>query len=145
MLDKSVITVYTVYIQRGGISINIFIDNKSGAPIYDQICMQIRAQILGGDLPEDTALPSIRALAKDLRISVITTKRAYEELEKEGLIYTLPGKGSFVAGRNPALAREENLRQIEQHMIDVRDLAKLAGLNRKEILEMWDLMWEEET
>lgn len=124
---------------------DIIISNSDRAPIYEQIVRQLKGLILSGALPEGEALPSMRLLARDLRISVITTKRAYEELEKEGLIYTLPGKGSFVAGRNPALAREENLRQIEQHMIDVRDLAKLAGLNRKEILEMWDLMWEEET
>ena len=124
---------------------HIFIDNKSGMPIYDQICSQLRGLILGGALQEDEPLPSIRGLAKDLRISVITTKRAYEELEKEGLIYTLPGKGSFVAGRNPELVREEHLRQIEEAMTKIRDLAKQTGLTRSEILEMWDLMWEEET
>ena len=122
---------------------HIFIDNKSGTPIYDQICTQLRGLILEGTLREDEALPSIRGLAKDLRISVITTKRAYEELEKEGLIYTLPGKGSFVAARNPELIREEHLRQIEDAMTRIRDLAKQTGLNRSEILEMWDLMWEE--
>lgn len=122
---------------------HIFIDNKSGTPIYDQICTQLRGLILEGTLCEDEALPSIRGLAKDLRISVITTKRAYEELEKEGLIYTLPGKGSFVSARNPELIREEHLRQIEDAMTRIRDLAKQTGLNRSEILEMWDLMWEE--
>ena len=124
---------------------HIFIDNKSGMPIYDQICSQLRGLILSGALREDEPLPSIRGLAKDLRISVITTKRAYEELEKEGLIYTLPGKGSFVAGRNPELVREEHLRQIEEAMTKIRDLARQTGLTRSEILEMWDLMWEEET
>ena len=122
---------------------HIFIDNKSGMPIYDQICTQLRGLIIGGDLHEDEPLPSIRGLAKDLRISVITTKRAYEELEKEGLIYTLPGKGSFVAGRNPELVREEHLRQIEESMTKIRDLARQTGLDRAQILEMWDLMWEE--
>lgn len=122
---------------------HIFIDNKSGMPIYDQICTQLRGLILGGALLEDEPLPSIRGLAKDLRISVITTKRAYEELEKEGLIYTLPGKGSFVAGRSPELVREEHLRQIEDAMTKIRELATQTGLNRSQILEMWDLMWEE--
>ena len=122
---------------------HIFIDNKSGMPIYDQICTQLRGLILGGELHEDAPLPSIRGLAKDLRISVITTKRAYEELEKEGLIYTLPGKGSFVAGRSPELVREEHLRQIEDAMTKIRELATQTGLNREQILEMWDLMWEE--
>ena len=123
---------------------HIFIDNKSGMPIYDQICTQFRGLILAGEIQADQPLPSIRGLAKDLRISVITTKRAYEELEKEGLIYTLPGKGSFVAGRSPELVREEHLRRIEEAMTDIRDLAKQTGLNRAQILEMWDLMWEEE-
>ena len=122
---------------------HIFIDNKSGMPIYDQICTQLRGMILEGTLREDDPLPSIRGLAKDLRISVITTKRAYEELEKEGLIYTLPGKGSFVAGRSPELVREEHLRQIEDAMTKIRDLATQTGLNREQILDMWDLMWEE--
>ena len=94
----------------------IFIDNKSGTPIYDQIYTQLKGQIISGALKEDEMLPSIRALAKELRISVITTKRAYDELEQEGFIYTLPGKGSFVAKRNVQLVREENLRQIEQAM-----------------------------
>lgn len=124
---------------------HLFIDNKSGMPIYDQICTQLRGLILGGTLTEDEPLPSIRGLAKDLRISVITTKRAYDELEKEGLIYTLPGKGSFVAGRNPELVREEHLRQMEEAMTRIRDLARQTGLNRTQILEMWNLMWEEET
>ena len=123
----------------------LYIDNKSGVPIYDQICTQLREQILDGTLGEDEPLPSIRGLAKDLRISVITTKRAYEELEKEGLIYTLPGKGSFVAGRSPELIREEHLRQMEEAMTRIRDLARQTGLTKNEILEMWDLMWEEET
>lgn len=123
----------------------IFIDNKSGTPIYDQIYTQLKGQIISGALKEDEMLPSIRALAKELRISVITTKRAYDELEQEGFIYTLPGKGSFVAKRNVQLVREENLRQIEQAMQEIRRLACASGLTRAEILEMWDLMWEEQT
>ena len=90
----------------------ILIDNRSGVPIYDQIFTQIKSQILSGALSENEALPSIRSLAKDLRISVITTKRAYDELESEGFIYTLPGKGCFVAERSTELLREENLKKI---------------------------------
>ncbi|MBP3674750.1 MAG: GntR family transcriptional regulator [Oscillospiraceae bacterium] len=123
----------------------VLIDNKSGTPIYDQIYTQIKGQIISGALREDEMLPSIRALAKDLRISVITTKRAYDELEQEGFIYTLPGKGSFVAKRNLQLVREENLRRIEQAMQEIRRLAASSGLSRVEVLEMWDLMWEEQT
>ena len=93
---------------------------------------------------EDEALPSIRSLAKDLRISVITTKRAYDELEAEGFIYTLPGKGSFVAPKNTELLREENLRRIEEHMREISALAVQSGLTRQELSEMYTLISEEE-
>ena len=123
----------------------ILIDNKSGAPIYDQIFTQIKGHILSGELKQDEALPSIRGLAKDLRISVITTKRAYEELERAGFIYTVPGKGSFVAAKNQELLREEHLKKIEEYMTAIADLARGAGVSRGEVLEMWDLIWEEQT
>lgn len=122
----------------------IIIDNKSGVPIYDQIYSQIKAQIIGDALRQDEALPSIRSLAKDLRISVITTKRAYDELEAEGFIYTLPGKGSFVAPKNTELLREENLRLIEEHMREISALAVQSGLTRQELSEMYTLISEEE-
>ena len=121
----------------------ILIDNKSGMPIYDQIFTQIKGHILSGELKTDEALPSIRGLAKDLRISVITTKRAYDELERAGFLYTVPGKGSFVAPKNEGLLREEHLKQIEEHMSAIRSLAKPVGLSREDVLQMWDLMWEE--
>lgn len=122
----------------------IIIDNKSGVPIYDQIYSQIKAQIIGDALRQDEALPSIRSLAKDLRISVITTKRAYDELEAEGFIYTLPGKGSFVAPKNTELLREENLRRIEEHMREISALAVQSGLTRQELSEMYTLISEDE-
>lgn len=122
----------------------IIIDNKSGVPIYDQIYSQIKAQIIGDALRQDEALPSIRSLAKDLRIHVITTKRAYDELEAEGFIYTLPGKGSFVAPKNTELLREENLRRIEEHMREISALAVQSGLTRQELSEMYTLISEEE-
>lgn len=122
----------------------IIIDNKSGVPIYDQIYSQIKAQIIGDALRQDEALPSIRSLAKDLRISVITTKRAYDELEAEGFIYTLPGKGSFVAPKNTELLREENLRRIEEHMREISALAAQCGLTRRELGEMYTLISEED-
>lgn len=123
----------------------ILIDNRSGAPIYDQIFTQIKGHILNGELKTDEALPSIRGLAKDLRISVITTKRAYDELERAGYIYTVPGKGSFVAAKNEELLREEHLKKIEEHMSAIRALAGAVGLGRGEVLQMWELMWEETT
>ena len=123
---------------------NLFLNNQSSAPIYEQIYTQLKNQILSGELPEDTALPSIRALAKDLRISVITTKRAYEELERDGLIYTLAGKGSFVAARNQELLREEHLRKIEQHFRAALQLAPACGLTVESLCEMLRVIDEEE-
>ena len=123
----------------------ILIDNKTGTPIYDQIFTQIKGHILSGELKSDEALPSIRGLAKDLRISVITTKRAYDELERAGYIYTVPGKGSFVAAKNKELLREEHLKKIEEYMTAIANLARGAGVSRGEVLQMWDLIWEEQT
>lgn len=121
----------------------LYIDNRSGAPIYDQIYSQIKDAILSGQVTEGEALPSIRVLAKDLRISVITTKRAYDELESEGFIYTLPGKGCFVAERSTELLREENLKKIEGHMQAIRRLASACRLTEEELDEMWRLQREE--
>ena len=121
----------------------LYIDNRSGAPIYDQIYSQIKDAILSRQVAEGEALPSIRALAKDLRISVITTKRAYDELENEGFIYTLPGKGCFVAERSTELLREENLKKIESHMQEIRRLASACRLTERELDDMWRLQKEE--
>ena len=115
---------------------NILIDNKSGEPIYNQIYSQIKNQIISGELKEDEMLPSIRGLAKDLRISFITTKRAYEELEKEGFIYTLPAKGCYVEPKNVELLREENLKKIEEHIEQIAKIAVSCNLSRDDIMEM---------
>ena len=123
---------------------NILIDNKSSAPIYEQIYSQIKAQIVGGTLREDAALPSIRSLAKDLRVSVITTKRAYDELEHEGFIYTVAGKGCFVAPKNLELLREENFKAVEAHLEAAAKLAAACGLSREELIEMLKLLTEGE-
>ncbi len=123
---------------------HIFIDNKSNAPIYEQIYTQIKNQIINGNLQEDEPLPSIRSLSKDLRISVITTKRAYEELEREGFIYTLAAKGCFVAPKNVELLREENLKKIESHMEQITQLAASCNLTKEQILEMMQLIMEEQ-
>ena len=143
LLDKSVYTVYTVYEQmKGGEAMDILIDNKSGAPIYDQIYSQIKTQIISGALREDELLPSIRNLAKDLRISVITTKRAYDELEREGFIYTVAGRGCFVAAKNVELLREENLKKIEEHMEEIAKLAATCNLSCDEIVRMFQYIME---
>jgi len=123
--------------------VHILIDNKSGVPIYEQIYSQIKNQIIGGSLKENEMLPSIRGLAKDLRISFITTKRAYEELEREGFLYTLPGKGCYVAPKNVELLREEHLKKIEGHMEEIVRLAASCNLSREEILEMMKFSLEE--
>ena len=123
---------------------HIFIDNKSGLPIYDQIFSQIRHQIINGSLAAGEPLPSIRNLARDLRISVITTKRAYEELEREGFIYTVPGKGCFVAEANTELIREHNLRLIAGHMEEIAALAESLGLTEDELIEMFHTVWRDE-
>ena len=121
----------------------LLIDNKSGTSIYEQIYTQIKDQIIGGALGEDDPLPSIRNLAKDLRISVITTKRAYEELEREGFLYTVPGKGCFVAPKNVELLREENLKQIEGHFSQILRLAASCNLSKADLQEMLECAWEE--
>ena len=123
---------------------NILIDNKSGEPIYNQIYSQIKNQIISGELKEDEMLPSIRGLAKDLRISFITTKRAYEELEKEGFIYTLPAKGCYVAPKNVELLREVNLKKIEEHIEQITKLAVSCNLSRYDIIEMITFGMEEQ-
>lgn len=119
---------------------NIFIRNTSGQPIYEQIYNQIKASIVSGELKTDEPLPSIRSLAKDLRISVITTKRAYEELERDGFIYTAPGKGCFVKKQNIQLRREESLQKIEEHLKIAYELAKTCNVSREELVEMLELM-----
>ena len=119
---------------------NLFIDNKSGVPIYDQIYTQIKTLIISGALNENDPLPSIRNLAKDLRISVVTTKRAYDELEREGFLYTVPAKGCFVAPKNTELLREENLKQIKNHLIEVLQLAAACNMTKQDIIDLMDLL-----
>ena len=122
----------------------IIINNASGVPIYEQIVSQIKNQIMTGELTEGEALPSMRLLAKEQRISVITTKRAYEELEREGFLVAMTGKGSFVAGRDLEFVREEQLRQIEEHMAAIAELAASCKLSFDELVEMLRLMFEGE-
>lgn len=122
--------------------IDIFISNTSGQPIYDQIYSQIKGLIISGQLGEGEALPSIRGLAKELRISVITTKRAYEDLERDGFILTQQGRGSFVADQNPALLREEHLKKVEDCLQGAVDAARLGGIGYDEVAETLRLLWE---
>ena len=123
---------------------DIIISNSSGRPIYDQISEQIKEKILTGQLEEGEALPSMRLLAKELRISVITTKRAYEELERDGFIVTMTGKGSFVAEKNTEAIREEYLKRIEEHIGEIVRLSVSCHLGLEDIKEMVTLAYEEE-
>lgn len=122
---------------------DIIISNTSKSAIYEQIYTQIKNQIISGALEEDEPLPSIRTLAKELRISVITTKRAYEELDRDGYIYTVAGKGSYVAPRNTELIREEYLKRIEEHLESALDLAGVVDISKEELIEMIDTIEEE--
>lgn len=122
---------------------NIIISNSSNKPIYEQITDQVKNLILSGELVTGDALPSMRLLAKELRISVITTKRAYEELEREGFIETVTGKGSFVADKNPDLLREEHLKRIEGNLIKACEIAKIAKVSREDLIEMLKIVYEE--
>jgi len=122
---------------------DIIITNSSGEPIYTQITNQVKAMIMSGELKEGDALPSMRNLAAQLRISVITTKRAYEDLEREGFIESYTGRGSFVKAQNTELLREESLRQIEGLLGDACDKAKLTKVSLEELKEMLELIYEE--
>ena len=123
---------------------DIIISNSGGVPIYEQITRQMKGLILRGDLREGEALPSMRLLAKDLRISVITTKRAYEELEREGFLTTVPGKGCFVAARDLELVREEILRRVEEHLSQAVDLAKGGGVTLEELEQTLTILYGDE-
>lgn len=121
----------------------LYVDNYSGIPIYRQIVDQLEQQIITGILAPDTPLPSIRNLAKDLKISVITTKRAYEELETRGCIYTMPGKGCFVRQPSPALRQEAGYREIEEHLSAAWELALQRGVSEQELKAMLELIMED--
>ena len=121
---------------------DIIIRNSGGVPIYDQITRQMKGLILRGELKEGEALPSMRLLAKELRISVITTKRAYADLEQDGFIETAPGKGSFVAQKNTEFIREENYRQIQELLEQAVELSQGCGLTLSELTELITLLYK---
>lgn len=123
---------------------DIIISNACNQPIYEQIYSQIKNNIVSGKLSKGDILPSIRVLAKDLRISVITTKRAYDELEKDGYIYTVPAKGSFIAERNVEVIREEHLKEIEDYLQKISGLASACNITNDELIEMLRILKREE-
>ncbi len=122
----------------------IIISNSSEDPIYEQIIKQIKSQIISGDLKEGESIPSIRRLAKELGISVITTKRSYEELEKEGFIDTVGGKGSFVAQQNREFLREKKMRIVEEKLAEAVSEARMLDINLKDLNEMLSILYREE-
>jgi GntR family transcriptional regulator len=122
----------------------ILISNASPDPIYQQIVRQIKGQIISGELPEGAPLPSIRKLAHELQISVITTKRAYEELDKEGLTDSVGGKGTFVASQNQEFLREKRMKLVEEKLAEALSEARLMGMEGEELMEMVLLLWEED-
>ena len=123
---------------------NVIVSNASDKPIYEQIYSQIKGAILRGEAKEGESLPSIRALAKELRISVITTKRAFDDLERDGFICTVQGKGSFVAAKNRELIREEHLKQAEEKLAEGVEIARSGGISKEEIEEMFRLILQGE-
>jgi len=141
---KSIVYIYNIYTYELGKAMNIIISNSSDKPIYEQIYMQIKGQIMNGELKEGELLPSIRVLAKELRVSVITTKRAYEELERDGFIEVVQGKGTFVARRNLDFIREEQLKLIEEMMQKSVDIAKTSNVSLEELVELITLIYKGE-
>lgn len=123
---------------------NIIISNQSASPIYEQITSQIKNMIMTGELQEGDALPSMRFLAKELRISVITTKRAYEDLERDGFIETTPGKGCFVARKNLELMKEEQFKKVEAHLMNAVSLARQSGITEGELTELLSCLYRED-
>ena len=122
---------------------DIIISNASEKPIYDQIYSQVKSAIMKGVLKEGDALPSIRALARDLKISVITTKRAFDDLERDGFIHSVQGKGSFVAPSNPQMLKEEILREIEAALSKAYEHSRACGVSKAELAEMLRVVAEE--
>ena len=131
-------------IKKWGACLKIIVSNRSGVPIYEQIKTQIKEAIFSGELKEDDLLPSIRQLAKDLKISVITTTRAYGDLQEEGFVVNVQGKGCYVLPQNKEMARENALRKIEDGLISAITAAKAGGIKKAEVAEMLNILCREE-
>lgn len=123
---------------------NIIISNSSSIPIYEQIERAIKQAIFSNELKEEEMLPSVRSLANDLKISFLTVKKAYDELEKEGFIKTIPGKGSYIAPKNLNLMKEEKLKEIQNHIEEIYKIAKISNITEDEIIELFKMIFEEE-
>ncbi len=140
-----IVCIHDIYnITLRGKRMNILISNSSDKPIYEQITSQMKQMIISGEMEAGSLLPSMRTLAKGLRISVITTKRAYEDLERDGFIYTVVGKGSFVAEKNMEFVREEQLRIVEDHLMKAVAGAKAGGIGLEEMQDIMKMIYDEE-
>lgn len=123
---------------------DIIISNSSSTPIYEQVVIAIKQAIFSNELKEEEMLPSVRSLANDLKISFLTVKKAYDELEKEGFIKTIPGKGSYIAPKNLNLMKEEKLKEIQNHIEEIYKIAKISNITEDEIIELFKMIFEEE-
>ena len=141
-IDKCCILLYTV-IWLEGEKMNFIISNSSSEPIYEQIKKEIKKSIINNELKENSMLPSIRCLAKDLRISILTVKKAYDELEQEGYLKTIQGKGSFVISRNKELVKEEQVKRIEELLEKSIQIAKITDISKKQLIELLDYLYED--
>ena len=140
----SILYILYIYNSLWGDQLNILIATSSKVPLFKQIKEQIKEQIFSGKLKEGDALPSMRVLAKELKVSVITTKRAYEDLEQEGFVISSVGKGTFVAGQQPEILKEWQVREIENQLEKVVESSKQIGLTKKELIELIDIYYEED-
>ena len=144
-IDKNKIKIYSViHNSKRGDNLNFIISNNSEIPIYQQIKKEIINSISNNELKENEMLPSIRNLAKDLRISILTVKKAYDELEQEAYIKTVQGKGTFVTPRNNELIREKQISIIENHIEQIINIAKISNISKNEIIDLFNYLYEEE-
>lgn len=143
MLLTNVIYCYILLYEKGSENMNFIISNSSETPIYEQIKKEIKKAIHTGKLKEKSILPSIRNLAKELRISILTVKKAYDELEQEGYLKTVQGKGSFVIPRSQELIKEEQIKKIEELLGESIQIAKMTDISKKQLLELLDYLYEE--
>ncbi len=139
----SLLTILYICVYKGGDQLKIIVSNRSGTPIYEQIKSQIKEAIFSGELREDDLLPSIRQLAKDLKISVITTTRAYSDLEEEGFVVNVQGKGCYILPQNKEMARENALRKVELNLTEAIIAAMNGGISKNEVIDILEVLYKE--
>ena len=140
----NVICCYNIHTTVKEENINIIISNSSSIPIYEQIIKQIKKSIFSNEIREEEMLPSVRSLANELKISFLTVKKAYDELEKQGFIKTVQGKGSYVLPKNLELYREEKLKEIQKHIEDIKEIARISNISEEDIKEIFKIIFEED-